>query len=262
MDNSAANFTPPQQPQDQQFPSGTSRSDRNVYIASMPLSMNDKDLAILFSPFGAIETAKAVMDPVRRVCRGYGFVLFESAVSAEAAVRGMNGLVVDGSRLQVRMAHRAAQPNAHATLSFQQRVKEQDEAPARPPPPYCPPPPPPQMMLPPMFVPMGCSQPLQLASFSTDPTLEPLHSTQFQHLQMQQQQQLEYNPYYAPAQQQLQLPQWAPQQYYVSHAPTQQQQLHDPMNSGSSFGGGNSTFGNDSTNMPPNSQVVYILLPQ
>lgn len=83
-------------------------TSRNVYVASLPQTLNDAELMNLFSPFGIVLSAKIMREKKTRQSKGYGFVLFRDEEAAAASVRAMNTAVVGNSRLQVRLAHPSA----------------------------------------------------------------------------------------------------------------------------------------------------------
>ena len=81
---------------------------RNVYVASLPLTLNDAELMNMFATYGVVLSAKIMREKKTRQSKGYGFVLFQTEECAASAVRGMSGLLVGSSRLQVRLAHLSA----------------------------------------------------------------------------------------------------------------------------------------------------------
>eukprot|EP01004_Peranema_trichophorum_P007139 NODE_592_length_2561_cov_26.201395_g507_i0.p1 GENE.NODE_592_length_2561_cov_26.201395_g507_i0~~NODE_592_length_2561_cov_26.201395_g507_i0.p1 ORF type:complete len:517 (-),score=74.48 NODE_592_length_2561_cov_26.201395_g507_i0:1009-2502(-) len=77
----------------------------NVYVSNLPENADEKWLRTHFSQFGSILSAR-VMIGEKGQSRGYGFVQFVSPECAAASVNGIHGKVVDGRRLNVKMAHR------------------------------------------------------------------------------------------------------------------------------------------------------------
>lgn len=80
----------------------------NLYVASLPPDCTDADLLQLFSPFGAITSAKAMRKKEQQECKGYGFVLFQREEDAEKAQSQMIGYVFRGNKIQVRRARPTA----------------------------------------------------------------------------------------------------------------------------------------------------------
>lgn len=62
----------------------------------------DADLETLFSPFGAILSAKVFIDKVSGESKGFGFVSFATCQSAEAAIVSMSGFQIGTKRLKVQ----------------------------------------------------------------------------------------------------------------------------------------------------------------
>lgn len=79
-------------------------TDMNIYVGNLPYSMRDDDLREAFAPFGAIDSAKVIMDRATDRSKGFGFVEMPNADEANAAVQSMNGKEVDGRPLRVNEA--------------------------------------------------------------------------------------------------------------------------------------------------------------
>ncbi|KAG8345660.1 putative RNA recognition motif (a k a RRM RBD or RNP domain) [Trypanosoma vivax] len=77
----------------------------NVYVASLPPDFDDEQLFNLFAPYGRICSARIMRSKGARQSRGYGFVLYKDPRSAEMAISSLVGCVVQGNKIQVRMAH-------------------------------------------------------------------------------------------------------------------------------------------------------------
>lgn len=69
--------------------SGEQLSKTNLYIRGLTQNTTDKDLVNMCSQYGTIISTKAILDKNTNKCKGYGFVDFESPVSAEAAVKAL-----------------------------------------------------------------------------------------------------------------------------------------------------------------------------
>lgn len=78
-----------------------SGDNSNLYVKDLPPQADDLYLYRIFSPFGAIQSVKAVMTP-EMTCMGYGFVKFGTDTDAEMALSMINGCPLsDGSVLKV-----------------------------------------------------------------------------------------------------------------------------------------------------------------
>jgi hypothetical protein len=61
-------------------------SKTNVYISGLKPSTTDDDLRELCHEYGVIVSAKAIIDREQNICKGYGFVMYESEIQARQAV--------------------------------------------------------------------------------------------------------------------------------------------------------------------------------
>lgn len=68
---------------------GDQLSKTNLYIKGLTHTTTDKDLLNLCAPYGSIISTKAILDKDTNKCKGYGFVDFESPLSAEKAVKAL-----------------------------------------------------------------------------------------------------------------------------------------------------------------------------
>ena len=67
-----------------------------LYVGNLPYSFRDQDLEQTFSAFGAVQSAKVMMERDTGRSKGFGFVEMSSDAEALAAIGGMNGKSVDG----------------------------------------------------------------------------------------------------------------------------------------------------------------------
>ncbi|GIY54391.1 hypothetical protein CDAR_89741 [Caerostris darwini] len=81
--------TPPSMGSDASGNHSEQLSKTNLYIRGLTHNTTDKDLYNLCAPYGNIISTKAILDKQTNKCKGYGFVDFESPVSAEAAVKAL-----------------------------------------------------------------------------------------------------------------------------------------------------------------------------
>jgi len=75
-----------------------------IYVGNMSYSTTDVGLRDAFAQFGNIVEATIVKDKETGRPRGFGFVTFDTADAANAAVAGMNGRELDGRTLRVNLA--------------------------------------------------------------------------------------------------------------------------------------------------------------
>ncbi|NLF97560.1 MAG: RNA-binding protein [Candidatus Riflebacteria bacterium] len=75
-----------------------------IFVGNLPFSVDNRKLEEEFTKFGQIVSAKVIMDRNSGRSRGYGFVEFTDAGSAQAAVDGMNDQPMEGRKLTVSLA--------------------------------------------------------------------------------------------------------------------------------------------------------------
>lgn len=78
--------------------------DNKLYVGNLPYSMRDDDLQQQFADFGAVVSAKVMMDRDTGRSKGFGFVEMQDGQQAQAAIQGMAGQQVDGRALVVNLA--------------------------------------------------------------------------------------------------------------------------------------------------------------
>jgi cold-inducible RNA-binding protein len=75
-----------------------------LYVGNLAYSVGDADLQQRFAEFGAVTSAKVMMDRDTGRSKGFGFVEMSTDAQAQAAIRGLNGQSVDGRALVVNEA--------------------------------------------------------------------------------------------------------------------------------------------------------------
>ena len=78
--------------------------DNKLYVGNLPYSMRDDDLQQHFARFGAVVSAKVMVDRETGRSKGFAFVEMGSREDAQGAIRGMNGQSFDGRALTVNEA--------------------------------------------------------------------------------------------------------------------------------------------------------------
>jgi len=74
-----------------------------LFVYNVPESFSDNDLASMFSNFGNVLSAKVFKDRVTGIAKGFGFVSYDSASSADKAITGLNGFMIGSKRLKVQL---------------------------------------------------------------------------------------------------------------------------------------------------------------
>jgi hypothetical protein len=75
-----------------------------LYVGNLPYSVRDSDLEQAFSQFGAVTSAKVMMERETGRSKGFGFVEMGSDAEAQAAINGMNGQPLGGRSVVVNEA--------------------------------------------------------------------------------------------------------------------------------------------------------------
>ena len=75
-----------------------------LYVGNLPYTVRDGDLEQAFGQFGAVTSAKVMMERDTGRSKGFGFVEMGSDDEAQAAINGMNGQPLGGRNLVVNEA--------------------------------------------------------------------------------------------------------------------------------------------------------------
>jgi RNA recognition motif-containing protein len=76
----------------------------NIYVGNLPYTMKDEDLRATFEPYGAVMSAKVVMDRETNRSKGFGFVEMADQGESEAAIKALDGQPLNGRPLRVNPA--------------------------------------------------------------------------------------------------------------------------------------------------------------
>ncbi|GAB2741177.1 hypothetical protein GCM10027019_21200 [Melaminivora jejuensis] len=75
-----------------------------LYVGNLPYSVRDQDLEQAFGQFGAVTSAKVMMERDTGRSKGFGFVEMGSDEEAQQAINGMNGQSLGGRSIVVNEA--------------------------------------------------------------------------------------------------------------------------------------------------------------
>ena len=75
-----------------------------LYVGNLPYTFRDQDLEQTFSQFGAVQSAKVMMERDTGRSKGFGFVEMGSDAEAQAAIQGAHGQNHGGRDLVVNEA--------------------------------------------------------------------------------------------------------------------------------------------------------------
>ncbi|EEC43385.1 predicted protein [Phaeodactylum tricornutum CCAP 1055/1] len=73
----------------------------NIFVKNLNEAIDNKQLYDTFSLFGNILSCKVVTDREGGVSMGYGYVHYETAEAANAAIEKLDGMLIDGQEVQV-----------------------------------------------------------------------------------------------------------------------------------------------------------------
>jgi RNA recognition motif-containing protein len=76
----------------------------NIFVGSLPYSLQEEDLRSLFEPFGEVSSAKLIIDRETGRSKGFGFVEMADDQSAQAAIDALNKSEVSGRSIAVSQA--------------------------------------------------------------------------------------------------------------------------------------------------------------
>ncbi|KAM9299555.1 embryonic polyadenylate-binding protein-like [Gastrophryne carolinensis] len=114
------------------FQGSESGPPRNLYVKNLGGAVDGERLREMFAAFGAITSAKVMSDGNGR-SKGFGFVCFAGREEAAAALREMNGRIVDGKPLYVARAQRKEERRAMLAAQLSQRRATPCPGPFQPP---------------------------------------------------------------------------------------------------------------------------------
>merc|ERR1711981_1075018 len=96
----------------------------NVYVKNFNEAMTEEDLQKMFEKFGKITSLKLMKSDEDEKNKGFGFVSFEDAETAEAACAELNGTEVNGKTIYVGRAQKKAERQMELKKKFEQMKLE------------------------------------------------------------------------------------------------------------------------------------------
>ena len=73
----------------------------NIFVGSLPFSIDEADLRESFEAYGTVNSVKIITDKFTGRSKGFGFVEMENDTEAEKAIQELNGATVEGRALVV-----------------------------------------------------------------------------------------------------------------------------------------------------------------
>merc|ERR1712226_229545 len=96
----------------------------NVYVKNFNEAMTEDDLSKMFEKFGKITSLKLMKSDEDEKNKGFGFVSFEDAETAESACAELNGTEVNGKTIYVGRAQKKAERQMELKKKFEQMKLE------------------------------------------------------------------------------------------------------------------------------------------
>lgn len=80
-----------------------------LYVGNLSFSTIEEQVRDAFAEFGRVANVALITDRATGRSRGFGFVEYDSADSAQRAIDSMNGAMLDGRALTVNVARDRAE---------------------------------------------------------------------------------------------------------------------------------------------------------
>jgi RNA recognition motif-containing protein len=81
-----------------------------LFVANLPFSMTDAQLADMFDPFGIVISFRIARDRATGDSKGFGFVELATEKARKKAIAAISGKVLDGRTIEVRQADVPVKP--------------------------------------------------------------------------------------------------------------------------------------------------------
>ncbi len=78
--------------------------ENKLFIGSLPWSVSDERLHEVFAAYGDVKEARVATDKFTGKSRGFGFVTYENAEQAKAAIDALDNTDLDGRTIFVSVA--------------------------------------------------------------------------------------------------------------------------------------------------------------
>ena len=76
----------------------------NIFIANLDWEITSDDLMSTFSSFGTVTYAHVVYDKATKKSKGFGYIEIENSDHAINAIEALNGVEVNGRKIDVKIA--------------------------------------------------------------------------------------------------------------------------------------------------------------
>jgi RNA recognition motif-containing protein len=97
-----------------------------LFVVGFPLDIDDAELIELFAAQGLVQSAHLVTDKFSNKHKGFGFIEMEDQAGADQAIANLNGMVLRGRKITVKLADedRVQKPRAFKPNRFEGDTKE------------------------------------------------------------------------------------------------------------------------------------------
>jgi RNA recognition motif-containing protein len=76
----------------------------NIYVGNLPFSSDESELRALFENYGAVESAKVIVDQFTGRSRGFGFIEMQNREEGLKAIQELDSRDLSGRALKVNEA--------------------------------------------------------------------------------------------------------------------------------------------------------------
>lgn len=76
----------------------------NIYIGNLAYSITEDDLRQAFSEYGEVSSVNLITDKFSGQSKGFGFIEMPDNSQADAAIKGLNGKLLNGRAVKVNQA--------------------------------------------------------------------------------------------------------------------------------------------------------------
>ena len=90
----------------------------NIYVSNLSFQVGDEDLKGFFAAYGEVSSAKIITDRETGRSRGFGFVEMSNETEGQAAIKNLDGSVVDGRSMSVNVARPKERPGFKKADNF------------------------------------------------------------------------------------------------------------------------------------------------
>ncbi|MFT6748765.1 MAG: RNA recognition motif-containing protein [Flavobacterium sp.] len=73
----------------------------NIFVGSLPFSIDEADLRESFEVYGAVSSVKIITDKFTGRSKGFGFIEMDNEEEAQKAITELNGATVEGRTIVV-----------------------------------------------------------------------------------------------------------------------------------------------------------------